>query len=437
MELLFKKTKNFWATVFVIFLVVEISSAQNYALEDSISETMFIQNKFAEVIEYSQNNTKAFKSEKLKIRKALSYYYLENYSKALIELDSISKEYNSKLANDYYLLSLEKLSRFDELEWLNYKKYKKYKPQISLVLYSGFLIGNKNQVPPLLHQGKNYAHVTFPENISINSFILDYKLNPTFRFFFGYSYNRLQSYNLVNYKNSQIKELSFPWQQNGFYGMVLYKPKQNFELGLFYNYFASTGTITYGLQNNGRDSLNRPIIFENLDVNSRGYALGTHFKFQRPFFTFEFNPALFSLGTLKQFQSENTLSIFPFGNHKLYVVGKLFVQKDTANFNSPFSISVAKKFSNTFWLRAGFFNGNNNNLIAFWGSGIFTSLDNTRNYVDLEASLFIKKFAIVPRVVFYNRSIEYMNYNIPGNTFETSTFNYQRIQTSITLKYTL
>jgi len=57
MELLFKKAKNFWPTLFVIFFMVEISSAQNYSVEDSISEKMFIDNKFDEVINYSKKNT--------------------------------------------------------------------------------------------------------------------------------------------------------------------------------------------------------------------------------------------------------------------------------------------------------------------------------------------------------------------------------------------
>ena len=51
--------------------------------------------------------------------------------------------------------------------------------------------------------------------------------------------------------------------------------------------------------------------------------------------------------------------------------------------------------------------------------------------------LFIKKFTFVPRVVLYNRSIDYTNYRIPGSTSGVSSFNYQRIQTSLTLKYTL
>jgi hypothetical protein len=437
MELLFKKTKNFWAIVFVIFLMVEISSAQNYSVEDSVSEKMFIENKFDEVIKYSKQNAEAFKLEKLKLRKALSYYYNQNYSKALIELDSLSKEFNNKLANEYYLLTLEKLSRFEDIQWLSYNKERKSKHLLTLTLYNGILIGNKNQVPQLTSRNKNYAHVTFPENISINSFIVDYKLNPKWRFFLGYSYNKLTSYNLVNY-NSQKKEAEYPWIQNGLYGMVLYKPKQNFELGAFYNYFVSTGTITIGLPFGQPDNNNNTKInYSNQDINSSGFALGTHFKFQRPFFTFEFNPALFSLGSLKQFQSENTLSILPFGNHKLYLVGKLFIQKDSANFNSPFSISLGKKFNNKFWLRTGYFNGNNNNLIAFWGSGIFTSLDNTRSYFDIEASIFIKKFTFVPRVVLYNRSIDYANFAMPGAPGGISTFNYQRLQASITLKYTL
>jgi hypothetical protein len=435
MELLFKKTKNFWAIVFIVFLTVELSSAQNYFLEDSITERMFIENKFDEIINFSKNNKEAFKSEKLKLRKALSYYYNQNYSRALLELDSISKEFNSKLANEYYLLALEKLSRFDDLEWLSHQKGKKVKPKLSFVLYSGFLFGNKNQVPKLLSNGTNYAHLTFPQNISINSFIIDYKINPRLRFFLGYSYNTLNSYNLVAHNNNLKKELTFPWKQNGFYGMTLYKPKQNFELGVFYNYFVNTGTITYGYF----DALKDPskLIYANEDINSRGFALGSHFKFQRPFFSLEVNPAFFSMGSLKQLQSENTLSFFPLGNHKIYFAGKVFIQKDSANFYSPFSLSVGTKFSKAFWLRAGYFNGNNNNLIAFWGSGIFTSLDNTRHYFDIEASIFIKKFTFVPRVVLYNRSIDYTNYRIPGSTSGISSFNYRRIQTSLTLKYTL
>jgi len=417
--------------------MVEISSAQNYSVEDSISEKMFIDNKFDEVINYSKKNTEAFKLEKLKLRKALCYYYNQNYSKALILLDSLSKEFNNKLAIDYYFLTLEKLSRFEDIQWLSYNKEKKSKPLLTLTLYNGILIGNKNQVAQLTSDTKNYAHVVFPENISINSFIVDYKLNPKWRFFLGYSYNKLTSYNLVNY-NNQKKEVEFPWIQNGFYGMAVYKPKQNFELGVFYNYFVSTGTITYGIPAGVPDKNNNiRLNYFNNDINSSGFALGAHFKIQRPFFTFETNPAIFSLGTFKQIQSENTISILPLGNHKLYVVGKLFLQKDSANFNSPFSISLGKKFNNTLWFRAGYFNGNNNNLIAFWGSGIFTSLDNTRHYFDIEASIFIKKFTFVPRVVLYNRSIDYTNYRIPGSTSGVSSFNYQRIQTSLTLKYTL
>ena len=125
MELLFKKAKNFWPTLFVIFFMVEISSAQNYSVEDSISEKMFIDNKFDEVINYSKKNTEAFKLEKLKLRKALCYYYNQNYSKALILLDSLSKEFNNKLAIDYYFLTLEKLSRFEDIQWLSYNKEKK------------------------------------------------------------------------------------------------------------------------------------------------------------------------------------------------------------------------------------------------------------------------------------------------------------------------
>jgi len=439
MELLFKKSKNFWATFFVIFLLVEVSSAQNYSVEDSISEKMFIENKFAAIIEYSKTNTEAFKSEKLKLRKALSYYYTHNYSKALMEFDSILKEYNNKLAKDYYLLTLEKLSRFDDLQWLNYRKEKKSKPIFSFILYNGLLIGNKKQVPELITKDKNYAHVTFPLNISINSFIFDCKINPNLRFLLGYSYNSLNSYNYVNFDNKHKFESKFPWKQNGFYGMILYKPKQNFELGVFYNYFVSTGTITYGTPPNPppKDPTNFKLNFINEDINSSGFALGTHFKFQQPYFTFEVNPALFSLGSLKQFQSENTLSVLPFGNHKIYLISKLFIQKDSANFNSPFSLSLGRKFSNSFWLRAGYFYGNNNNLIAFWGSGIFTSLDNTRNYVDLEASFFLKKFTFVPRLVLYNRSIDYTNFRMQDQFSGLSAFNYQRIQASITLKYTL
>jgi hypothetical protein len=40
---------------------------------------MFIDNKFDEVINYSKKNTEAFKLEKLKLRKALCYYYNQNY----------------------------------------------------------------------------------------------------------------------------------------------------------------------------------------------------------------------------------------------------------------------------------------------------------------------------------------------------------------------
>ena len=440
MELLFKKSKNYWATFFVIFLMVEISSAQNYSVEDSVSEKMFIENNFLEVIKYSKTNSEAFKKENLKLRKALSYYYTQNYSKALMELDSIVKQFNNKLANDYYLLSLEKLSRFEDLQWLNYEKEKKSKPIFSFILYNGLLIGNKNQVPSLITKEKDYAHVTFPLNVSINSFIIDCKLNPKLRFFAGYSYNSLTSYNFVNYKDSQKKESYFPWKQNGFYGMILFKPKQNVELGAFYNYFVSKGTITIGTPKNQKDTSDHTLNFPNVDINSKGFAIGTHFKFQQPYFTFEINPAFFSMGSTKQFQSENTISVLPLGNHKIYLVGKLFIQKDSVKVNLPLSLSIGRKFSNSFWLRAGYFYGNNNNLIAFWGSGIFTSLDNTRNYVDLEASIFIKKFTFVPRVVLYSRSIDYVNFRQP-KPYETpeplSSFNYQRIQASVTIKYTL
>lgn len=432
MDIFNKKQKSFGIACILIFFNLNLVYSQIQLKEDSISEILYSEMKYKDVVALSKKHPEAFSNEKLRLRKALSNYFLNNYSSALMDLEILAKDQSNSIAKNYYNLCLEKLSKNSDIEWIKYNKDKKYKIQRSLLFYNGVIMGEAKQIPDYkgLSKDVDYAQLIFPLDVYSHTLLLNSKVNPLFSYTIGGSYNHLQTVNVVS-DSVEAKSRLAKWNQSNVYFNFSHRPVLNFEWGLFGNFFNSKGSIFYG-EKNKYNTYN----YYSYQFSKNGYAIGAHTTFYHPFFTLELNPSYFSFNSVNQLQLENSLTYLPFGNHSFYLVGKVFLQKEKASIKNPLNISFGRKFSNKFWFRLGYFHGNNNNLVAYGGSGILTSLDNTKKYIDFEGYFFLKKFTLQPRVVIYDRSI---NLYTPtqANQTSSSSFTYQRAQFSLIIKYTL